>query len=127
MDVSLPLRWVWVSGFWALALATVVMSLVPGEQVPSGLVLWDKAQHALGFAALAVFGLQAYPHVALPVLAGLLLFGAGIEGAQSLTSWRQGDWLDWCADGVGVAAGYGLTWLYTRVRNMRAVAGSRST
>jgi len=125
--VSLPLRWVWVSGFWALVLLTVVMSLVPGEQVPSGLVFWDKAQHALGFAALAVLGLGAYPYAPLPVVAGLLFFGAGIEGAQALTSWRQGDWLDWCADGAGVAAGYGLTWLYTHVRNMREIAGSRST
>jgi hypothetical protein len=56
----------------------------------------DKAQHALGFAGLAFLGLMAYPgRVRVRVLMlGLALFGAGIELAQWLTGWRQGDWQD---------------------------------
>ncbi len=31
------------------------------------------------------------------------MLGVGIEYAQHLTGWRQGDWADWLADCVGVA------------------------
>jgi VanZ family protein len=37
---------------------------------------------------------------------GLVLLGAGIELAQWLTGWRQGDWQDWIADCVGLVMGY---------------------
>ncbi len=40
------------------------------------------------------------------VLVGLLIFGAAIEIAQSVTGWRYGDPLDWVADAVGVLAGF---------------------
>jgi hypothetical protein len=36
---------------------------------------------------------------------GLALFGAGIEVAQWLTGWRQGDWQDWVADYVELVMG----------------------
>jgi VanZ family protein len=35
----------------------------------------------------------------------LVLLGAGIELAQWLTGWRQGDWQDWIADCVGLVMG----------------------
>ena len=105
-----PAAW-WVRGlFWALVLLTVVMSLIPVEQLPQEVHFWDKAQHALGFAALAFLGLQVgarRPLVALLALAGL---GLCIEGAQSLTGWRQGDWQDWVADLVGLALGWLALW-----------------
>jgi hypothetical protein len=43
---------------------------------------------------------------------GLLIYGAVIELAQAATGWRQGDWLDWIANALGVAAAYGIwRWL----------------
>lgn len=48
-------RLFWKVAFWALVVLTTVMSLMPNEQVSSSLVFWDKAQHTLGFAALAVW------------------------------------------------------------------------
>ena len=48
-------RLFWKVAFWALVVLTTVMSLMPNEQVPSSLVFWDKAQHTLGFAALALW------------------------------------------------------------------------
>lgn len=93
------------ASFWSLVALTVVMSLLPGEKIPSTLVFWDKAQHALGFAALAVFGLLAYPRALRRMVPGLLVLGLVIECAQAMTGWRQGDWMDWLADALGVVLG----------------------
>lgn len=92
--------------FWLLLLLTLWLSLIPGDQVPSQLHFWDKAQHALGFAGLTFLGLQAYPGRIRQLMFGLMLLGAGIECAQALTGWRQGDWADWVADCVGLLMGY---------------------
>jgi VanZ family protein len=92
--------------FWALLLCVAVLSLMPtGYLPPQVFSLWDKAQHALAFAALAGLGLRAYPRHRWQVAAGLLVFGAGIELAQAATGWRHGEWADWLADAVGLAAG----------------------
>ncbi|NBX20729.1 MAG: VanZ family protein [Betaproteobacteria bacterium] len=103
------------------------MSLVPGEQVPQTLVFWDKAQHALGFAALAVSGLLAYPLAVPRVLVGLLLLGVAIECAQAMTTWRQGDWLDWLADAAGIALGTAALAALARIRGRTLLAGNSGT
>lgn len=95
----------WKSFFWALALGTLWLSLVPVDQIPAAFSFWDKAQHALGFAALAMTGLLAYPHHRRQLFLGLVFFGIGIEYAQHLTGWRHGDWADWLADCIGVLIG----------------------
>jgi len=106
------LRLLWKTLFWTLVLATLWLSLIPGDQVPLPLHFWDKAQHALSFAALAFLGLLAYRGCSKPLIIGLMLLGAGIECAQWLTGWRQGDWLDWLADCVGLLAG---SWVWVAV------------
>ena len=91
-------------GFWALLLCVAVLSLLPTDYLPPPIFsLWDKAQHALAFTALAALGLQAYPRRRWQVLAGLLVFGGLIELAQAATGWRHGEWADWLADAVGLA------------------------
>jgi VanZ family protein len=97
-----PLPTLWKTLFWTLVLITLWLSLVPVEQVPSAFHFWDKAQHALGFAGLALLGLMAYPKHIHRLLLGLMLLGAFIEVAQWLTGWRQGDWQDWVADCMGL-------------------------
>ena len=92
----------WRWSFWALVLITLWLSLIPGEQIPKGLHFWDKAQHAVGFAALCFLGLKAYPVQAKAVLLSLALFGVGIEVAQWLTGWRHGDWQDWMRTALGL-------------------------
>lgn len=92
---------------------TAYLSLVPVDQVPSGLHFWDKAQHALGFAALAGCGLMAFPQRPLRLLGGLMLFGVAIELAQAATGWREGDWLDGLADAFGLLVG-ACAWLGLR-------------
>lgn len=95
----------WRASFWLFVLVTLWLSLIPVDQVPKAFSFWDKAQHALGFAALAFLGLLAYPGQILSMMFGLVLFGAGIECAQWLTGWRFGDWQDWVADCVGLVMG----------------------
>ena len=90
--------------FWAGLAATAWLSLVPAQTLPQALNGWDKAQHALGFAALTAAGLVAYPRSWVRIAVGLLLFGVGIELAQAAGGLRQGDWLDWLADAAGVFA-----------------------
>ncbi|TXT35789.1 MAG: VanZ-like protein [Comamonadaceae bacterium] len=105
MTINLLWRW----SFWILVLLTLWLSLIPADQVPSGLHFWDKAQHAIGFMALGLLGLKAYPERTYTVLLGLALLGVGIEVAQWMTGWRNGDWQDWGADCVGLMLGY-LSW-----------------
>ncbi|MCO5111888.1 MAG: VanZ family protein [Burkholderiaceae bacterium] len=96
-------------GFWALLLCVAVLSLLPTDYLPPPIFsLWDKAQHALAFTALAALGLQAYPRRRWQVLAGLLVFGGLIELAQAATGWRHGEWADWLADAVGLVLGLAL-------------------
>lgn len=97
--------------FWALLLLVSTLSLLPGDYLPpQAFSFWDKAQHALAFAALGACGLLAYPRHPGRVLVGLLLYGGAIELAQATTTWRFGDWQDWFADAVGLAAGAVVAW-----------------
>jgi VanZ family protein len=87
--------------------AVTIGSLTPTPYLPPQVFdIWDKAQHAGAFLLLGGLGLLAYPVSALRVLLGLLAFGGGIELAQAATGWRIGDWVDWLADAIGVAAVY---------------------
>lgn len=93
--------------FWACLLGVVALSLSPVQNLPPQVFnVWDKAQHAGGFAVLTLLGLWAYPHRVTALLVAMLALGVGIELAQAATGWRYGDVADWVADAVGVAAAY---------------------
>lgn len=92
--------------FAAAALAVLTLSLTPVAHLPCQVFdLWDKAQHAGGFAVLTVLGCWAWPGSARRVVMALLAYGLFIEWAQSATGWRHGDVWDWVADAVGVLVG----------------------
>lgn len=92
--------------FWSLVCGTVILSLLPVERLPQAADVWDKAQHALGFAGLAFLGLQVGGRRPLTTLVALALLGVFIELAQHVSGWRQGDWQDWVADVIGLALGW---------------------
>lgn len=92
--------------FWSLVCGTVILSLLPVERLPQAAHVWDKAQHALGFAGLAFLGLQVGGRRPLTTLVALALLGVFIELAQHVSGWRQGDWQDWVADVIGLALGW---------------------
>ena len=48
--------------FWLAIAAVLWLTLSPADRLPPvPFNLWDKAQHALAFAALALIGLMAWP------------------------------------------------------------------
>jgi len=90
-----------VFGF-SVALLTLA-SLTPIEQLPpQALNVWDKAQHALGFGWLALWGMLAFPTRQWETALALIVWGGVIELLQIATGWRYGEWLDWLADGIGI-------------------------
>lgn len=106
------------AAFWLLLAAVAVLSLLPGPQLPAiAFSIWDKAQHALAFAALAMLGLWAYGAAGgqARLMLGLLAFGIGIELAQAATGWRHGEWPDVLADAAGLALGWAAVrvWVWT--------------
>lgn len=103
--------------FWVVLTGVVVLSLMPVAHLPPlAFDVWDKAQHAFGFAVLTLLGLWAYPGWMRQLLAGLLLLGALIELAQGASGWRHGDWLDLLADAIGVVLGL-MVWAVYRRRS----------
>jgi VanZ family protein len=100
-----PARRRWA--FWSCALAVLVLALMkPVHHMPT--TGWDKANHALAFFVLALLGAAAYPRRWRRVLLWLLAYGALIEVLQGLTGWRDAEWLDLLADGVGLALAWPL-------------------
>ena len=87
--------------------ALTVASLTPIDQLPPQVMnVWDKAQHALGFGWLTLWGLLGFPDHQRRVALGVLLWGGVIELLQIATGWRYGEWLDWLADGLGILLVY---------------------
>jgi VanZ family protein len=93
--------------FWSAAVTVMVFSLLPVE-VATPTTGWDKSNHFVGFAVLAVLGLLAYGRRRGGMFAGLLAFGALIEVLQGLSGYRFAEWGDWLADALGVAVGHAL-------------------
>ena len=87
--------------------AILALSLAPpSADLPT--TGWDKSNHMLGFAALAVLAHWAWPGRTVLAMLGLLAFGGLIEILQSLTPYRQADFADLVADGAGLLIGEGL-------------------
>lgn len=92
--------------FFLVLVLITALALMPAPAVPQVFQFWDKAQHAMAYAALAVCGCGAFPSRTWRVAAGLLVHGALIEVLQgTLTSSRYGDIGDWFADAIGVSLG----------------------
>jgi len=74
----------------------------------------DKMLHILGCAGLAGCGVLAWQRPTAAFLA-VAAFGGGVEIAQSFTTWRTAEWMDFWADvagaGLGVAGALALLFL----------------
>jgi VanZ family protein len=99
--------WLWQTLGWGLVTVVVALSLLPlphsGIDLPQG----DKWGHLIAYASLALCfaqwagGVRERINQAL----GLIGLGALLEGLQSLTGYRQAEWLDFLANTVGVVLG----------------------
>lgn len=107
-----PRAWriLWVGGL-LLALVVVVVCLLPSRNLPSTGIN-DKFEHALAFAALALwFGGLAARRDHLFVLLALVALGGGIEIAQGLMGLgRMADVRDLLADLLGALGGVALAY-----------------
>lgn len=95
--------------------SALFMVRIPALFDQSNFDWWDKAEHVVVFIVLGVIGFLAYPQTHFKLLVGLLVYGACIELAQSLTTWRQGDWLDWLANAIGVLLAWTGLLLFKRL------------
>jgi VanZ family protein len=88
------------------AVCFLAFSTRPPEPLSTG---WDKLNHAVAFAALAMAALLAFPGpgraVWVLVPLGLIAFGGSIEIVQAVIPGRSGEWLDLAADALGIVAG----------------------
>lgn len=82
------------------------LSLMPMPPTPPGALSWDKAQHALAYAFLGWWWLQALEgRRPIVVVAGLIGYGILIECLQGLSGVRHFSPADMLANGLGVMAG----------------------
>ena len=100
-------RWLPLAAFWAAFVAVGVLSLLP-PALPLPTTGWDKANHVLAFATLALLGAACWPAHRVRVLLALAAYGGAIEVAQSLTGIRFAEWVDWAADVAGLALAFPL-------------------
>lgn len=95
---------------WLLTLLIVVvgaLALTPAPAVELGLG-WDKMNHLLAFASLALCALLGYraPRaLQLGLLAALLAYGGLIEVLQQFVPTRSAEWADLLADAIGIGIG----------------------
>ena len=104
--------------FWAAAIFSVVMALLPKPpEMPSDR-FGDKFNHILAFATMAALAALAYPRARRwQVIERLSFLGAMIELAQSIPALhRDCDIRDWIADTLAVLVVTGLAALVLRQR-----------
>lgn len=104
-------------GVYAFAVAVVLyVTLSPIEALPPPSGLGDKIDHALTWGALTLMGLTLSPRRTWQIPAFTVTLGAVVEGLQAILPFnRSGDWQDFAADALGVAAAMAL-WIAARRR-----------
>lgn len=104
--------------FWAAVLFAFVMAVLPHPPELPGQPS-DKVQHIIAFVTLALLASWAYPGAGMVrLLAGLSLFGAVIELAQTIPSLhRDSDVVDWVADTVAAGSVLFFVHWWRRRRN----------
>jgi VanZ family protein len=95
-------------GLVAWVVVLLWASLAPGQYVPGMASVSDKLLHLVAYLVLGVLAVFALPSIPpLAILAGIAVFGLGLEVLQYFTGYRTFEWTDFLADVVG--AGIGMT------------------
>lgn len=94
-------------GFAVSVAAIVVLSLLPGDDIPK-FRLSDKIGHLLAYAEIAALGTLGYRgrRAAAMMLTGLAMLGGALELAQDYVPGRSADLLDFGVNCLGLLAGY---------------------
>lgn len=88
--------------FWVAVVVLFYLALMPADDVEPIMLVSDKLAHFIAFLGLGIMGTWSYPQSKLWIVLGLILYGAIIEVAQSLTASRAAEWADFIADSFGV-------------------------
>lgn len=100
------------------AVSWLALVPAPPPQADTG---WDKANHLLAFAVLALLASGGWGTGHRRLIAiGLLAYGGLIELLQTQLPPRSGEWADLLADAVGVALGLLLAQALSRSRHWPA-------
>ena len=91
--------------FWILCVVVVKGALIPQDALTTTSALSDKIVHTGAFLILSTLGLWGYPSHRVTVVVSLVALGGAIEIAQSFTTTRSHEWLDFLADCLGVLLG----------------------
>lgn len=109
-------------GFYMVAAAVGVLSLVPGGALPST-QMSDKLEHFLAYAALGLIGVatsRTSSRMAWSVL-GVIAFGIAIEFLQMLSPGRHAEIGDALADAAGALIGGAIAIALRRKRTAPGV------
>lgn len=109
-----PVSW-WRVACVLAAIFALGMALMPlkldGQQFEHA----DKLTHAFTFAVITTLALLGWRHRPLLVVVSLVMYGAGIEALQGLTTYRTASLVDIVADVFGIGLGMFLArWLRSR-------------
>ncbi len=93
-------------------LAVTWLSLTPQDALPE-IDMWDKLQHAVTYAALAICGAVGFlgRRPLLIVSLGLIVLGRSLEAAQIAVPGRDPSIGDAIANIAGIALGLAATWI----------------
>lgn len=100
------LKAAWAAGILTISIFSIA-TFDPGDFLAS---MWDKLGHFLAYFGIALIGFLAATTARhrVQIAAGMLILGLTLEILQFYTPNRQFEWADWLADGVGIAAAFGL-------------------
>ena len=102
------------AAFWLAAIGVVAISITPGTALPP-VPMWDKLQHFLAYAVLALLGWGGYRQRPVQVALGLILLGGALELAQIAVPGPSASGIDGLANAIGAALGTGLSRLAPRL------------
>lgn len=102
-------------GLTIAVIAITILALIPAPEVPVS-TGWDKTDHWSAFFTLAFLVHHSFPKKSLWwVFITLVLYGIGIEVAQSFTPTRDADAMDVVADSIGILGYVLLQFLWIRI------------
>lgn len=106
MRLLLRHPWVWLGLGWLFVVAAIVVSLVPGQELPNT-HMGDKYEHSIAYALLTLWFTGIYPRTSYWKLAiAMLAMGVAIEIAQGAMPFgRQMDIRDVGANALGIVIG----------------------
>ncbi len=97
-------------------IAVTWLSLTPRDALP-GIDMWDKSQHLMTYAVLAICGAVGFlgrrPRLIVGV--GLIVLGCGLEVAQAAVPGRNPSIGDAVANFAGITLGLATAWIADRL------------